>query len=69
MSGVVSIPHGFGHHKNGTRLSVASADHHAGVSVNNITDHNRLDEVTLNAAFSGQPITISKLSNKTPSHV
>jgi len=62
MSGVVSIPHGFGHGKKGTRLSVASDGHHAGVSVNNITDHNRLDKVTNNAAFSGQKITVSKSS-------
>jgi len=63
MTGVVSIPHGFGHHKEGTRLSIASTSHGGGVSVNNITDHNRLDKVTGNAAFSGQPISISKISN------
>ena len=62
MSGVVSIPHGFGHQKKGTRLSVAAAGHHAGVSVNDITDHNRLDKVNYNAAFSGQPVTIQKLT-------
>ena len=64
MTGVVSIPHGFGHNKKGTRLDVASAGHHAGVSVNDITDHNRLDEVTGNAAFSGQSISIQKLTSK-----
>ena len=64
MPGVVSIPHGFGHHKKGTKLSVASKGHHAGVCVNNITDHNRLDKVTSNAAFSGQPILIFKRSQK-----
>jgi len=63
MNGVVSIPHGFGHHKKGTRLSVASQKNHAGVSVNNITDQNRMDKVTGNAAFSGQKITVSKYSN------
>ncbi len=60
MSGVVSIPHGFGHRQKGTRLSVASKGHHAGVSVNDITDHNRLDALTGNAAFSGQKIIVSK---------
>ena len=64
MPGVVSIPHGFGHHKKGTQLSVASSGHHAGVCVNNITDHNRLDKVTGNAAFSGQSILIFKQSPK-----
>jgi anaerobic selenocysteine-containing dehydrogenase len=63
MSGVISIPHGFGHNKKGTQLSVASKGHHAGVSVNDITDQNRLDKVTGNAAFSGQPIIV--LKNKT----
>ena len=60
MSGVMSIPHGFGHNKKGTRLSVASKGHHAGVSVNDITDHHRIDKITGNAAFSGQKITIFK---------
>ena len=68
MSGVISIPHGFGHNKKGTRLSVASAGHHAGVSVNDITDHNRLDKVTNNAAFSGQPVTIDKSKNQATTH-
>ena len=64
MTGVVSIPHGFGHKKKGTRLAVASAGHHAGVSINDITDHNRLDKVTGNAAFSGQSIVIQKTFSK-----
>ena len=58
MPGVVSIPHGFGHNKEGIRLDVASAAGNAGISVNDITDHNRIDEVTGNAAFSGQLIRI-----------
>jgi anaerobic selenocysteine-containing dehydrogenase len=68
MSGVISIPHGFGHGKKGTRLSVASDPNHAGVSVNDITDQNRLDKVTGNAAFSGQKVAVRKLSEveKTP---
>ena len=36
MSGVVSLPHGFGHQREGVQLRVASA--HAGVSVNDLTD-------------------------------
>ncbi len=56
MTGVVSIPHGFGHHRKGTKLKVAEA--HAGVSMNDITDHNRLDALTGNAAFSGQIVKI-----------
>ncbi len=58
MPGVVSIPHGFGHTRKGSRLKVAEA--HAGVSFNDISDHDRMDTLTGNAAFSGQVVTISK---------
>lgn len=57
MEGVVSIPHGFGHGRPGTRLSVANA--HAGASVNDITDPDSIDPLTGNAAFSGQRVEIS----------
>ncbi|MGB3468720.1 MAG: molybdopterin-dependent oxidoreductase [Cyclobacteriaceae bacterium] len=59
MPGVVSIPHGFGHHKKGIKLAVASK--YAGVSLNDITDHNQLDELTGNAAFSGVRVDILKV--------
>ena len=64
MEGVVSIPHGFGHARKGVRLDVAAHKDYAGVSVNDITDHNRLDKVTGNAAFSGQPIQIKKMKSE-----
>ena len=48
--GVVSIPHGYGHGREGSVLDVA-ADH-AGASINDLTDENELDELTGNAAFS-----------------
>jgi len=47
-SGVTSIPHGFGHKRAGTRIPIA--DEKPGVSVNDITDHTHVDEVTGNAA-------------------
>jgi anaerobic selenocysteine-containing dehydrogenase len=56
MPGVISIPHGFGHHRKGTRLEVAEAA--PGVSVNDITDEQLLDPVTGNAAFSGQRVRV-----------
>jgi NADPH-dependent sulfite reductase flavoprotein alpha-component len=62
MSGVISIPHGFGHNKKGTRVPIA--DLKPGVSVNDITDHDRIDKLTGNAAFSGLPITIEKISSQ-----
>lgn len=59
MPGVVSIPHGFGHHKKGIKLGIASQ--YPGVSVNDLTDHNDLDSVTGNAAFSSLRVEITKL--------
>lgn len=57
MPGVVSLPHGFGHHRPGTRMRIAEA--HAGVSANDISDETLLDRLTGNAAFSGTPVTVS----------
>ncbi|MCB1176924.1 MAG: molybdopterin-dependent oxidoreductase [Leptospiraceae bacterium] len=59
MQGVVSIPHGFGHNKKGIKLSTAGK--FAGVSINDLTDEERIDEVSGNAAFSGTPVSIKKL--------
>ncbi|HEX6077182.1 MAG TPA: molybdopterin-dependent oxidoreductase [Micromonosporaceae bacterium] len=56
MPGVVSLPHGFGHHRDGTRLQVASRT--PGVSANDLTDPERLDTVSGNAALNGVPVTI-----------
>jgi anaerobic selenocysteine-containing dehydrogenase len=60
MPGVVSIPHGWGHNRQGTRLSVAAA--HAGASVNDVTDASRVDALTGNASFSGTPVTVQALA-------
>lgn len=56
MPGVVSLPHGYGHQKEGIRLSQASQVD--GVSINDLTDPERLD-VSGNAAFSGVPVRIA----------
>jgi anaerobic selenocysteine-containing dehydrogenase len=56
MAGVVSLPHGFGHGRDGVQLSVASC--HAGVSVNDLTDDQVIDALSGNAAFSGVPVTL-----------
>jgi anaerobic selenocysteine-containing dehydrogenase len=55
MRGVVSLPHGFGHDRQGTRLPVASA--HPGVSNNDLTDEIALD-VSGNAALNGIPVSV-----------
>lgn len=62
MPGVISIPHGFGHKQKNTRVPIA--DLKPGVSVNDITDHQRIDKLTGNAAFSGLPVTIEKISSQ-----
>jgi anaerobic selenocysteine-containing dehydrogenase len=51
MRGVVSIPHGWGHGREGVRLRVAQA--HAGQSINDITDQTRVDVLSGNAALNG----------------
>lgn len=56
MRGVVSLPHGYGHQREGVRMGRATQV--AGVSVNDLTDAERLD-VSGNAAFSGLPVTLS----------
>jgi anaerobic selenocysteine-containing dehydrogenase len=48
--GVVSIPHGYGHGREGIRLDTAKK--HAGASINDLTDDRVIDELTGNAAFS-----------------
>jgi len=57
MSGVVCLPHGWGHQREGTRLRVAEA--HPGVSSNDLTDDLRLDALCGTAAFSGTPVEVT----------
>ncbi|GHF36249.1 anaerobic selenocysteine-containing dehydrogenase [Deinococcus metalli] len=56
MPGVACLPHGFGHGRVGVRLAVAQA--HAGASVNDLTDPERVDALTGNAALNGVPVTV-----------
>jgi len=56
MQGVVSIPHGWGHHRKGTNITIA--EQHAGVSLNDLTNAKQLDELTGNADFSGTKVKI-----------
>lgn len=58
MPGVVSLPHGYGHQVEGTRLGHASGV--AGVSINDLTDPDRLD-ISGNAALSGVPVQVEAL--------
>jgi anaerobic selenocysteine-containing dehydrogenase len=56
MPGVVSLPHGFGHDVDGTRLGVARE--HAGVNTNVLTDEAAVDPVSGNAVLCGIPVEI-----------
>jgi len=56
MRGVVSLPHGWGHARPGTRLRVAQA--HAGQSVNDLTDDQSLDALSGNAALNGVRVVV-----------
>lgn len=57
MPGVVSLPHGFGHHREGVCLGTARE--HAGVSCNDVTDELALDALSGNAALNGVPVTVA----------
>jgi anaerobic selenocysteine-containing dehydrogenase len=56
MRGVVSLPHGYGHQVDGVRLEHAAKV--VGVSINDLTDPERLD-LSGNAALSGVPVTVA----------
>ncbi len=61
MRGVVSLPHGYGHRREGVRL--AQAVDLPGVSLNDLTDPELLD-VSGNAALSGVPVQV-RVSDRT----
>ena len=55
--GVVCLPHGWGHDKRGTRLSVASQ--HAGVCNNILAPGELVDEISGNAVVNGIPVEVA----------
>jgi len=56
MPGVVSLPHGWGHHRPGIELSVAGK--HPGVSINDLTDESEVDDLCGNAVLSGVAVRV-----------
>jgi anaerobic selenocysteine-containing dehydrogenase len=54
--GVVSIPHGFGHHRPGVGWRRAASK--PGASMNDITDPGIVDRLTGNAAFNAVPVRV-----------
>jgi anaerobic selenocysteine-containing dehydrogenase len=56
MPGVVSVPHGWGHARPGTRLQVAAQV--SGASINDVIDPARIDELSGTSALTGQPVEV-----------
>ena len=54
--GVLSIPHGFGHNREGTKIKLA--EENAGESINDLTDDHKIDRLTGNANFSGTRVKV-----------
>jgi len=61
MPGVVSLPHGWGHDRDGIRLGVASR--HAGASINDVVDDQRIDALTGTAVLNGTPVEVLPMAN------
>jgi anaerobic selenocysteine-containing dehydrogenase len=60
MPGVVSLPHGYGHGRPGTRLRVA--DQHRGASINDLTSGELFDELTGNAGLNGTEVFVEPVN-------
>jgi len=63
MPGVVSLPHGWGHDRPGTRLGVASRS--PGVSINDVIDDQRIDALTGTAELNGTPVDVEPVGAAT----
>ncbi|MEV0093078.1 molybdopterin oxidoreductase family protein [Streptomyces sp. NPDC050738] len=59
-TGVVSLPHGWGHDRPGTRSAVAAA--RPGVNVNQLLDGSLLDPLSGTSVLNGFPVEVSPLS-------
>ncbi|KOT46601.1 molybdopterin-binding oxidoreductase [Streptomyces caelestis] len=58
--GVVSLPHGWGHDRPGTRTRHAAAD--PGANVNQLLDGSLLDPLSGNAVLNGVPVEVAPLA-------
>jgi len=58
--GVVSLPHGYGHDMEGTRLGVAARM--PGVNTNRLTDEQAIDVLSGNSVLNGIPVTVEPLA-------
>ncbi len=60
MPGVVSVPHGYGHDRAGAPTGWRHASSLGGASVNDITDTQRIDPLSGNAAVQAVPVTVAR---------
>ncbi len=56
MPGVVSMPHGWGHNRAGTRQGVAEA--HAGASINDVIRDDQIDPLSGTSVLNGQTVNV-----------
>ncbi len=56
MPGVVSLPHGWGHKRDGVNMEIAAQQ--AGVSCNDLTDDKLIDQASGNSALNGVPVRV-----------
>ncbi|MEX2474782.1 molybdopterin-dependent oxidoreductase [Marinobacter sp.] len=56
MPGVVSVPHGWGHHREGTGQAVAAA--HAGASINDVLSDQQTDPLVGTSVLNGQTVKV-----------
>jgi len=68
--GVVSLPHGYGHDREGVSLGVARRQA-PGASANDLTDETVVDELSGNAVLNGVPVDVvaAAPSDRSPPHV
>ncbi|MFC4497004.1 molybdopterin-dependent oxidoreductase [Streptomyces ovatisporus] len=59
-TGVVSLPHGWGHDRPGTRMRVAAAE--PGVNVNQLLDGSLLDPLSGTAVLNGFPVQVTAVT-------
>ena len=60
LRGVISVPHGWGHHREGIQQQVAAA--HAGVSINDVIGTQTHDPITGMAILNGVDVKLRAVS-------
>jgi anaerobic selenocysteine-containing dehydrogenase len=60
MPGVVSMPHGWGHGKPGTRMAIANES--PGVNTNILSPPTFIDKPSGNGALNGIPVTVTAVA-------